>query len=129
LSFSPLAAALGYYYHEEEDFGRHLPGATKNDPCITKLNLADMVTCSTVGVPGRSPQLGSASAGGSLKPSRRTVEIDVVRDLSVDSILQLSHFMRSSPSLKHLEMMQKNIEHALRPSRHIYLEAISRSTC
>jgi Ran GTPase-activating protein (RanGAP) involved in mRNA processing and transport len=93
----------------KEDFIATCQALRKNDPCLTKLNLAaygSLLDC------GRPRQVAPArkriqQVAQALEENTFVEELTLSEDLCVDSILQFSHFMRTSPSLRHLEMRGK----------------------
>jgi Leucine-rich repeat (LRR) protein len=120
----------------KEDFIATCQALRKNDPCLTKLNLVEygsMLDCRHARrvAPARKCVQQVALA---LEDNTFVEELTLSEDLCVDSILQLSHFMRSSPSLKHLDMQGKarGQSEAIKTSEvtktNIIFDAISRSS-
>jgi hypothetical protein len=104
----------------KEEFTAACQALRKNDPCHTKLNLAEYGSLLDR---KRVQQVVQA-----LEENTRVEDLTLSEDLCVDSTLQLSHFMRSSPSLRRLEMRGKPCGESETIKTSIVFESISRSS-
>jgi hypothetical protein len=97
----------------------------KNDPFLTKLKLAEYGSLLDR---ERAQQIIQA-----LEKNTFVEDLTLSENLCVRSTLQLNHFLKTSPSLRHLEMQgnaqgtdEEELKHAIKAS--IVLESISRSS-
>jgi Ran GTPase-activating protein (RanGAP) involved in mRNA processing and transport len=109
----------------KEDFATACQALRKNDPSLTELNLA---LYGSLLDRERAQQIIQA-----LEKSTSVEDLTLSAKLCVRSTLQLNHFLRTSPSLRRLEMQgnaQGTDEEALKDAikASIVLESISRSS-
>jgi hypothetical protein len=72
----------------------------KNDPCHTRLNLSEYGSLVDWKQQGRK-------VAEALEENTVVEDLELCEHLCAASALQLSHFLKSSPSLRHLELTGK----------------------
>jgi Ran GTPase-activating protein (RanGAP) involved in mRNA processing and transport len=112
------------------DFIATCQALRKNDPCLNKLNLAEygsLFDC------GHTPLAAPAwkcvqQVAQALEENTFVEDLTLSEDLCVESTLQFSHFMRTSPSLKQIEMRGKPHGESETIKASIFFDSISRSS-